>query len=349
MSFLDAHVDVPRRDFDVTLDLLAEPGEVIALLGPNGSGKSTTLGALVGLIAPRSGHVRVGGEVLHDLAEGIWLPPDQRGVGMVFQNGRLFPHLSALDNVAFGPRSRGASKGDAETTARAALARIGALELAAAKPGGLSGGQAQRVALARALATDPGLLLLDEPMSALDARSRIAVRAELRTHLADFDGVAIVVTHDLYDAAALADRMLVIEHGRVVQSGTPYDVASRPATDYVADLAGVVVLPAESDGRLLRLAPGYEIAREHEPGEVQVVVHPRDVRLREDDDPGPGWPATVDSIDPQGTVTRVGLVCRDGPRIVSEVDTLDVGRRRLAPGVPARAWVDSTNLVVYRR
>ncbi len=348
MSFLDAQVDVVRGDFDVQLDLRAEAGEVVALLGPNGSGKSTTLGALVGLVAPRSGHVRIGDAVLHDLAKGIWLPPEQRGVGMVFQNGRLFPHLSALENVAFGPRSRGASKEDSRRAAQTALARVGATELASAKPGGLSGGQAQRVALARALATDPSLLLLDEPMSALDAQSRIAVRAELRTHLADFDGVAIVVTHDLYDAAALADRLLVIERGRVVQTGTPYEVASRPSTAYVADLAGVVVLAAESDGQMLRFAPGYEIAREQEPGDVRVVVHPRDVRLRGDDEPGPAWAARIDSIDPQGTLTRVGLVCADGPRIVSEVDTLDVGRQRLAPGVPVRVWVDSTNLVVYR-
>ncbi len=238
-SVLRVDALVRRGEFDLDVGFDVQPGEVLGVLGPNGAGKSTLLRALAGLTPLSAGSIRLGDVVLDDTATDTFVPPADRPVGLVFQNYRLFPHLDVLDNVAFAPRSQGVPRAEARARATELLARFDLTELAARRPSQVSGGQAQRVALARALAATPLLLLLDEPLSALDARTRLDVRTQLRHHLADFPGPVLIVTHDPLEAMVLADRLLVIEEGRVVQSGPPGEVARRPATQYVARLVGL--------------------------------------------------------------------------------------------------------------
>jgi molybdate transport system ATP-binding protein len=276
---LRARLVVPGR-LDVSLE--AEPGEVVAVIGPNGAGKSTLLAALAGLVAAE-------GEV--SFGEESWTNPPRtvqdRRVGLVFQAGLLFPHLSALDNIAFGPRSRGVGRTEADALARSWLDRFGISELGARRPGELSGGQAQRVAIARALAGEPVLLLMDEPFAGLDAAVAASLRFELARHLTAYDGVCLLVTHDAIDALTLADRVLVLDEGRIVQSGRPRDVAATPRTEHVARLVGLNVLREGDD--FLAFGPGVVTVSHAEPegsprhrwhgAIVQVAVHGTSVRL----------------------------------------------------------------------
>ncbi|HET8929259.1 MAG TPA: ABC transporter ATP-binding protein [Acidimicrobiales bacterium] len=206
---------------DLAVDCTVGAGTTLAVVGPNGAGKTTLLRIVAGLLTLDAGHVRVGDAVWDAPAEGRWLAPEHRSVGFVFQDGVLFPHLSVGDNVAFGLRCRGVESARAAVVARDWLGRVGLADRFDARPGELSGGQAQRVALARALAYAPDVLLLDEPLSALDARVRGEMRAVLADHLASHAGVRLLVTHDPTDARALGDRILVLEDGRVTQQGTP--------------------------------------------------------------------------------------------------------------------------------
>ena len=279
MSGLQATVAVPDR---LDVRFTAEPGEVVAVIGPNGAGKTTLLAALAGLVAA-AGEVSVEGESWTDPPLGV----QDRRVGLVFQAGLLFPHLSALDNIAFGPRSRGMSRADADVLARSWLDRFGIADLASRRPRELSGGQAQRVAIARALAGDPALLLLDEPFSGLDTGVATSLRLELARHLAAYGGVRLLVTHDAIDALTLADRVLVLDAGRIVQSGTPRErrgqaahrargAAGRPqrrtaGRDFLAFSPGVVTVSrAEPEG-----SPRH---RWHGPI-AQVAVHGTSVRV----------------------------------------------------------------------
>jgi molybdate transport system ATP-binding protein len=230
---------VQRGDFTLEADFVAAPGEVLAVLGPNGAGKSTLLRALSGLDALSSGSIQLGRLILDDASTNTFVPAQRRPVGLVFQNYRLFPHLDVRDNVAYAPRVRGAGRRAARAAADTWLEKLDLSELASRRPHEISGGQAQKVALARALAAAPALLLLDEPLSALDARTRLDVRAQLRSHLDRFAGPVLIITHDPLEAMIMADRLLVIENGRVVQQGAPAQVAAQPATQYVARLVGL--------------------------------------------------------------------------------------------------------------
>jgi molybdate transport system ATP-binding protein len=236
---LQLRARIDRDGFSVELELAVPNGEVLGVIGPNGAGKTTLLRALSGLLPISAGRIVLNGEVLDDPAAGRFVAVEHRPVGLVFQNYRLFPHLSVADNIGFGPRSRGAGRRAAADAAAGWLDRFGLSEFASRRPAQLSGGQAQRVALARALASGPQLLLLDEPLSALDAQTRLHVRAELRRHLRDFDGPTLLVTHDPLEAMVMTDRLLVLEGGRIVQQGRPAEVARRPATQYVARLVGL--------------------------------------------------------------------------------------------------------------
>jgi molybdate transport system ATP-binding protein len=231
VSALRVAVTVPREAFDVVAEFELPAGRVLGIVGPNGAGKSSILSAVAGLTDAR-GSVGLGDR---DLAA---LPAELRGVGVVFQDFLLFPHLTVRDNVAFAQRVRLRGWRAAREAAELWLERFDLVELADRHPGALSGGQAQRVALARALASEPDALLLDEPMASLDVEVRDDVRADLARHLRDFGGPAIVVTHDREDAAALADDLLVIERGRVVQRGTLGELAAAPATPWIARFAG---------------------------------------------------------------------------------------------------------------
>jgi len=235
---LSAVIRATRGNFrlDVSFDVV--DGETLAVLGPNGAGKSTILRCLLGLVPLDTGRIVLGDHVLEDTTNNLYVEPENRRVGAVFQDYLLFRHLSVIDNVAFGLRARGAKKESARLTARAHLERFEVEHLADRRPSQLSGGEAQRVALARALAVDPKVLLLDEPLAALDVTTRRTVRDELSLFLSAFGGPRLIVTHDPADARRLADRVLIVEHGSVVQHGSILDVMRDPATPYVAALFG---------------------------------------------------------------------------------------------------------------
>lgn len=349
MSGLHAAVRATVGDLDLDVTVAAADGEVVAVLGPNGAGKSTLLQAIAGLRPIDGGRIEIGGAVVDDPAAGIFVPPSERPVGLVPQDLLLFPHLSALDNVAFGLRARRRST----ATARRWLERLDAGDVADLRPSALSGGQAQRVALARALAAEPAVLLLDEPLAALDATARSHVRAELSRHLAAFGGARLLVTHDAVDALVLADRLVVVEAGRVLQSGTADEVARRPASRFVADLVGVNLLRGTaSGGRTVVLDSGAELAvADAVPaGAVAVAVRPRAVALHRDrpsGSPRNAWAATVADVEPGPDRVRVGLA---GPvPLVAEVTPGAVAELALAPGTPVWATVKAVDVECYER
>ncbi|WP_434993995.1 sulfate/molybdate ABC transporter ATP-binding protein [Arthrobacter sp. Ld5] len=297
------------RGFDVAFGLA--PGETLAVLGPNGAGKSTLLALLAGLLAPTAGRADLGGTVLFDVGPDrrTLTEPRHRGVSLLAQEALLFPHLTALENVAFGPRSRGVDRTGARKTALTWLDRVDAGDLAGRRPGQLSGGQAQRVAVARALAADPALLLLDEPLSALDVTVAPAIRTLLRDVLAERS--AVVVTHDPLDAFLLADRVLILDGGRVVESGATTTVLTRPVTAFGAHLAGLNLVTG------LRTADGFT-ARDGwtvplagtapEGGPLALAVRPGRITVSRSATTAPGsvcLPAAVDDVEHRGDSVRV--------------------------------------------
>ncbi len=249
-----------------------------------------------------TGRIELDGQVLDDPAADVFVPPEERPVGVVFQSYLLFPHLSAVDNVAFGLRRRGVPRRVARERALAWLDRVGLADKADARPGELSGGQAQRVALARAVVTEPAMLLLDEPLSALDVRTRADVRRDLEAYLDGYSGVRLLVTHDPLDALALADRIVIIEDGRVTQTGLPSEVTARPRTPYVAELVGTNLYRGRAEGADVDLADGLRIVTSADlDGPVFVVVPPAAVavyRARPDGSPRNVYEATIDHVQP---------------------------------------------------
>jgi len=233
------------------LALEVAAGHPLAIIGPNGAGKSTALLTLAGVHPLDSGRIAAGDRVLTDVAAGIDLAPERRRVGIVFQGYALFEHLTVRENIAFGPRAQGRGREVVARLAEQWMERVGLTALAARHPGALSGGQAQRVALARALAAEPEVLLLDEPLSALDVEGRDELRAELARHVREFTGVTVLVAHDRNDIAALADEVVVLEHGRVVQRGTLAELAAAPVTEFVRRF---------TDGELSRCRNGNNAA-----------------------------------------------------------------------------------------
>ncbi|WBB82282.1 ABC transporter ATP-binding protein [Micromonospora sp. WMMD882] len=336
---LDAHLVVERGAFRLDVRLRVAAGEVVALLGPNGAGKTTALRALAGLGPLTAGHVTLDGRDLDRPADRAWVPPERRRVGVVFQDYLLFPHLSAVENVAFGPRRQGLDRRAARALAQDWLTRVGLAEHAARRPRQLSGGQAQRVALARALAARPALLLLDEPLAALDARTRLDTRAELQRQLAAHPGPALLVTHDPLDALVLADRLVVVEEGRVTQEGDAATVTARPRTDYVARLVGLNLHRGRAGGQQVRLGAGLTLTTaDRLDGDAFVAFPPSAVALyprRPEGSPRNTWPATVAGVQRHGDNLRVRL---DGPLPVSaDVTPAAAARLRLATGQPV--WV----------
>jgi molybdate transport system ATP-binding protein len=346
---LDA--DIQLRLSRLTLDIAftVAAGEVLALLGPNGSGKSTTLQALVGLLPLAGGRVVLDGTVLEDPAQHVKVPPEKRPIGLMFQDYLLFPHLTAVENVAFGLRAKGTDKKAAREKAAQTMARLGLDGLAEAKPGSMSGGQQQRVAMARALVTDPKLLLLDEPLAALDVSTKTDVRRLLREVLRQSHAANVLVTHDLLDAVALGDRMVVIQDGQIVQTGTPAEVTARPRSQYVADLVGVNLLHGTATGTVLELDGGGQLTcAEPATGPLLAVIAPADVsvsRHRPESGGNNIWPGQISAVDLMGD--RVRVRTEGKPAITAEVPPAAVDQLKLDDGGELWASVSPAAITVY--
>lgn len=348
------HLDVEanRGDFSLQLRLDVAPGQVFAVVGPNGSGKTTLLRVIAGLTPVTSGTLRLGELMLDDSSSDTFLPVRDRPVSVVFQDYRLFPHLSVLDNVAFGPRSTGASRGEARDAASHWLAKFDLTEFSGRRPRQLSGGQAQRVAVARALAATPQVLLLDEPLAALDAQTRLDVRGELRSHLAEFPGVCLLVTHDPLEALILADQLLVLEAGLVTQLGAPAEVARRPATPYVASLVGLNLYRGTVTGPdtvTLESAATLTASCQQVSGAVLVTFRPSAVAVYleqpQHGSPRNGWPAVVRNIELLSDRVRLqvdGLI-----NALVDVTPAAVADLRLTRGDEVWVTVKSTEIDVY--
>ncbi len=345
---LVADVHLRLGDFRLDVSMVVEPGEVVAVVGPNGAGKTSLLRALAGLLPLDAGRVELDRELLEE-GGGMRVPPERRPVAVVFQDHLLFPHLSALDNVAFGLRMRGTARGEARRRALSWLARVGLADHAASRPGALSGGQAQRVALARALATEPRLLLLDEPLAAVDASARVELRRVLRAELAAYPGTRLLVTHDPLEAMALADRLLVLEDGRVVQEGPIADVTARPRSVWVAAMVGLNLYRGRATDGVLELSDRHTLAVVTDVrGDAYAVVHPRAVTLHHSRPAASArnvWRGEVDSLDLEGDRVRVRIT---GPvPIVAEVTPAAVAELGLATGGEVWVAVKATEVSVY--
>lgn len=340
-------------EFRLDVDIDAQAGDIVAVLGPNGAGKTTLLRALAGLAALDEGHITHGESVWADVRRRVFVPAEERRVGYVFQNYRLFPHLSVRDNVGFAARSRGANRSESRRAAQQWLDRLGIADLAGQSARALSGGQAQRVALARALAARPSLLLLDEPLSALDAQTRLDVRTELRRHLQDFDGPTILVTHDPLEAMVLADRLVVLEAGRVVQQGAPADVARRPATQYTARLVGLNLYrgTVTADGVQLD-GGGVLVAAERagSGGRVLVAVRPAAIALHTEQpqhaSPRNVWQGSVESFEL--LTDRVRVQVRGAPDALVDVTPDAVAALGLVEKRSVWLSAKATEIDVYR-
>ncbi|MEO8519179.1 MAG: ABC transporter ATP-binding protein [Dermatophilaceae bacterium] len=347
---LRADVRLTRGLLDLEISLDAQPGQVVAVLGPNGSGKTTLLLALAGLIPLQQGRVQVAGRLWESPADSVRLPPEKRRTGLVVADHLLFPHLSVMDNVAFGPRSRGMAKEPARLRAGTELEALGLGDRAQVRPNELSSGQAQRVALARALATDPDLLLLDEPLSALDPETRAQTRADLGLRLRAFLGITILVTHDPLDALSLADHLVFMNGGQLVQQGTPQEVIARPRDPYVARVVGLNFLRGQRVGDQQVDVAGTIVVAPEVPagGPVCVTIPPSAVALyltRPEGSPRNTWPVTVRDIQLSGQTARVSLT---GPfALAAEVTTTAVADLRLMVGQELWATVKATELRVY--
>jgi molybdate transport system ATP-binding protein len=346
---LEAHVELTLGQLHLEVDLAAATGELLVLLGPNGAGKTTLLRALAGLVPLDAGRVELDGVVLEDTGARAVVATERRPIGFVFQDYLLFPHLSALENVAFGLRARGVPRTQARQRAAAWLERVGLADHARSRPRALSGGQAQRVALARAMAGDPRLLLLDEPLAALDAAARSEVRRDLRRHLASFDGTRLLVTHDPLEAMTLADRLVILEQGRVTQTGAPAQVSAQPRSRYVAELVGVNLYRGHAAGHTIQLAGGATLvtADDHH-GEVFAAVHPHAVALHRrapEGTPRNVWAGSAETLEAAGNRIRVRV---SGPvPIVAEVTPAAAAELRLGDGGPVWVAVKATEVTAY--
>lgn len=343
---LECTARVAARSFDVRFSLAR--GETVAVMGPNGAGKSTLLGVLAGLIKPDDGVTTLGSRVLS--GNGAWVPPHARGVALLAQEPLLFPHLSVLENVAFGPRSAGASRAAARDSARRWLGEVEATELADRKPASLSGGQGQRVAVARALAAEPELLLLDEPLAALDISVAPLLRRTLRRVLEGRS--AVIVTHDVVDALLLADRVVIVDAGRISEEGPARAVLERPRSSFAAGLAGVNLVTGKIVEDGLSAPGGVHLVAVTEPplpaGEdAAAIFSPRAVavhRARPAGSPRNVLEVTITDLEQHGGRTTV----RAG-HLSAEITTAAAADLELLPGMAVYFSVKSTEISCYLR
>ena len=346
---LTAAVDVRLGSLHLDVELDVDDASVVAVVGPNGAGKTTLVRALAGLTPIDHGRVQIGSTVVEDPAAGVRLPPEARGIGVVFQEPRLFDHLTALENVAFGLRAGGTARPAARAAAESWLARVGLPDVAGRRPGALSGGQAQRVALARALATEPGVLLLDEPLAAVDASARTDLRHLLRDELRRYPGARVVVTHDPIEAAALADRLVVLEDGRITQQGPLVDVTARPRSPWVATMVGLNLLSGAAGRGTVQLANGAVVATAAATeGPAFAAIRPNAVTLHRERPEGSArnvWAAQASELYLTGDRARVRI---DGAvPLIAEVTVAAVADLHLADGGAVWVSVKATDVDVY--
>jgi molybdate transport system ATP-binding protein len=349
MSGLNVHAELSLGSLQLRVSIEVAPGEVVALLGPNGAGKSTLVRLIAGLASLDRGSIRLDDVTFDEPSADLFVPPEARSIGVVFQQYRLIPTLTIRENVAFGLRARGARRVDARRAADSWLERVGLGGSGDLLPSQISGGQAQRVALARALAIEPNALLLDEPLAALDARTRSQVRSDLRNYLDAFTGPAIIVTHDPVDAHALADRIVVIEAGAIMQAGALADIAAHPRSAYVADLVGVNlvngvvtagVLTADGGGRLV-------VTGDHA-GAARAVIRPQAIALHAQQPHGSPrncWQSVVADVDTYADRVRVRL---SAPLpVVAEITPGALAELDLRSGAPVWVSVKATEIAVF--
>jgi len=321
-------------DFHLDAQLACAPGETVALLGPNGAGKSMIVKAIAGLQPIERGCIRIDSTPVDEPASTTFIPPEHRRVGVVFQDYLLFPHMSVRQNIEFGPRNLKVTG-----TTQPWIERLDLTELLERKPAQLSGGQSQRVAIARALATNPRALLLDEPLAALDAATKQGVRGQLRHFLTDFEHGTILVTHDPLDALVLADRIVVVEDGRVTQQGPTAEVASQPRTDYLAKILGVNLLRGDvHEGVMTADGGGSLVVSTDLEGPAVVVIRPQAITLHAKKPEGSArnvWESTVLGIETHHDQVRVAL--SGPPELTAAVTHAAVADLKLVPG--QRVWM----------
>ncbi len=348
-------VEAKIRDRDFDVQLAVAPGETVAVMGPNGAGKSSLLGVIAGLLKPDSGSAESNGRTLFRLDGGThrWEPPHRRGTVLLAQEPLLFPHLSALENAAFAPRSAGVPAAKAREVAGQWLAAVDMADLAGRKPGELSGGQAQRVAVARALAADPDLLLLDEPLAALDITSAPLLRRLLKKVLAGRR--AIIVTHDVLDALMLADRVVILDAGRIVEAGPVREVLGQPRSRFAAGLSGVNFVTGTLTTSGVRAPDGFEfhghqdLAAATETGADGVAVFPPSavsVFLEPaHGSPRNSFPVTVAHLEPHGDQIRVRAA--GGHQLAADVTPQATAELGLVPGMRVYFVVKAGAVSVY--
>ena len=337
-------------DFHLDLDLTIPPGQTAALLGPNGAGKSTTVSALAGTLPIDAGRISLGDLVLDEPSTDTFIRSEDRRIGVVFQDYLLFDHLTVAENLAFGPTASGLSRPEARSVAMEWLVRLDLVDFSHRRPTELSGGQAQRVAVARALAMAPELLLLDEPLAALDVETRTHLRRVLRTYLDTYGGPRLLITHDPTDAFLLADTVHVLEDGRISQSGTPEEIRRAPATPYVAALTGLNLLAGSNAAGVITLDDfnhTLSSSDTHTVGPVLITIPPNAIALhatQPEGSPRNSWPTTIASLEPLGDITRVML---DAPLALSvDITPGAASAMSLVPGTEVWASIKATEVNV---
>jgi molybdate transport system ATP-binding protein len=337
-----------RGDFTVEVAVEVAPGEVLGVVGENGAGKTTLLRVLAGLTPLDQGRLALAGTTVDEPATDTLVDPDRRPVGVAFQDPTLFPHLDLRDNVAFGLRRRGVEKAEARRRAESWLARVGLQGHERERPRAVSGGQAQRAALARALATEPEVLLLDEPLASLDQEGRALVRRLLRRDEGRATRATVLVTHDAVDALALTDRLVVLEAGRMAQVGTPAEITRRPRSAFVARLVGLNLLEGTAAGTTAVVAGVEVVTATPAEGAVFLAVAPSSVALyrsRPEGSPRNTWSVPVEDLEAVGDRVRVAL---GGPvPLVADVTPAAVADLGLAPGDTVWAVLKATEIEVY--
>ncbi|MFN0204784.1 MAG: sulfate/molybdate ABC transporter ATP-binding protein [Planctomycetota bacterium] len=345
---LDVAIRAHAGNLAINVIFNVTAGDLTALIGPNGAGKTTILRSIAGLSVPEVGFVRVDHDIYVDCGELIYLPPEKRDIGFVLQDITLFPHLTVRQNIEFGARARGRMRQPGRPTADDWIEKLNLRNLQDRKPARLSGGEAKRVAIARALATNPKILLLDEPFSGIDTNVRAEIRRDLRLAVEAFGGICILVTHDPVEALSLAKKIIILENGCITQEGSIADVSRRPMSRFAAEFIGVNFYEGFAQGGIIKLQNGAEIVATAGEGRVFAVVPANAVSLHINIPSGSArntWAGTVLQIDNSGDRLRV----RVEGRVSYAAEITQAAAESLHLKIGSNVWgtVKATEVVVY--